>query len=105
MTLDIAELFAEREGERYAMHSRYLNEQMVRVLKTIGYDIGFCQRHAGNIFTTARGADISICSSGWGVFALGRNHPAVRDALHERARRRSAQPRAAGCFDAGRRSG
>ena len=26
-----------------AMHTRHLNEQMVRVLKTIGYDIGFCR--------------------------------------------------------------
>jgi ornithine--oxo-acid transaminase len=38
MSLDVERLFAEREAERYALHARYLNEQMVRVLKTIGFD-------------------------------------------------------------------
>jgi len=36
-------LFTEREADRYAMHSRHLNEQMVRVLRTIGYDVNFCR--------------------------------------------------------------
>ena len=40
---DMAALFAAREGERWSMHSRHLNEQMVRVLRTIGYDVGFCR--------------------------------------------------------------
>jgi hypothetical protein len=39
---DIASMFSEREGERYALHSRYMNEMMVRLLRTIGYDVGFC---------------------------------------------------------------
>src|SRR5262245_23095370 len=39
MSRDMASLFAERESERYALHTRYLNEQLVRVLKTIGYDV------------------------------------------------------------------
>jgi len=40
MSLSITDLFAEREAERYSLHTRYLNEQMVRVLKTIGFDKG-----------------------------------------------------------------
>ena len=47
----------------------------------------------------------SICSAGWGVFALGRNHPAVRDALKAVARRRPAQPGADRRLDARRHSG
>ena len=38
MSLEIEKLFSEREAERYDLHTRYLNEQMVRVLKTIGFD-------------------------------------------------------------------
>ena len=38
---DMAALFAERERDRYVMHADHLNEHMVRVLKTIGYDVGF----------------------------------------------------------------
>jgi ornithine--oxo-acid transaminase len=80
MALDIASLFADREAERFAMHTRHLNEQMVRVLKTIGYDVGFC-RGRGQYLYDRDGAEYLDLLSGFGVFALGRNHPAVRDAL------------------------
>jgi ornithine--oxo-acid transaminase len=80
MSLDVAALFAEREPERYALHSRYLNDQLVRVLKTVGFDVGFC-RGEGQYLFDRQGARYLDLMSGWGVFALGRNHPAVRDAL------------------------
>jgi ornithine--oxo-acid transaminase len=80
MALDIASLFADREAERFAMHTRHLNEQMVRVLKTIGYDVGFC-RGRGQYLYDRDGAEYLDLLSGFGVFALGRNHPGVRDAL------------------------
>ena len=38
MSLEIKQLIAEREIERYQLHSSHLNEQMVHVLKTIGFD-------------------------------------------------------------------
>jgi ornithine--oxo-acid transaminase len=80
MSLDIADLFAEREAERYALHTRHLNEQMVRVLRTIGFDKGF-RRGSGPYLFDRDGERYLDLLSGWGVFALGRNHPAVRDAL------------------------
>jgi ornithine--oxo-acid transaminase len=80
MSLDIASLFADREAERFAMHTRHLNEQMVRVLKTIGYDVGFCKGRGQYLYDRS-GAEYLDLLSGFGVFALGRNHPAVRDAL------------------------
>jgi ornithine--oxo-acid transaminase len=80
MGLDIASLFADREAERFAMHTRHLNEQMVRVLKTIGYDVGFCRGRAQYLYDRD-GAEYLDLLSGFGVFALGRNHAAVRDAL------------------------
>ena len=39
--LDVSGLFVERQSQRSSMHARHLNEQLVRVLKTIGYDVGF----------------------------------------------------------------
>ena len=80
MAYDIRNLFAQRERERFAMHSRYLNEQMVRVLKTIGYDVGFC-RGDGQYLYDRDGNRYLDMLSGFGVFAIGRNHPALRDAL------------------------
>jgi ornithine--oxo-acid transaminase len=80
MTYDIADLFARRERERFAMHSRNLNEQMVRVLKAIGYDVGFC-RGEGQYLYDREGTRYLDLLSGFGVFAIGRNHPALREAL------------------------
>jgi ornithine--oxo-acid transaminase len=80
MAYDFADLFAQRERERYAIHSRHLNEQMVRVLKAIGYDIGFC-RGKGQYLYDREGAPYLDLLSGYGVFAIGRNHPALGEAL------------------------
>lgn len=77
---DLAARAAAREGERYALHSKHLNEMWVRVLKTIGYDVGFT-RGAGPYLWDRKGDRYLDLLSGWGVFALGRNHPKVRDAL------------------------
>ena len=76
----MAELFGESEADRYEMHGRYLNEQMVRVLRAIGYDVGFC-RGAGQYLYDRNGTKYLDLLSGYGVFALGRNHPALREAL------------------------
>ncbi len=78
--LDIASLFAEREAERYDLHTQHLNEQMVRVLRTIGFDVGFKSGRGQYLFDRADARYLDLLS-GFGVFALGRNHPRVRDAL------------------------
>ena len=80
MGCNMSDLFAERERDRYAMHSRHLNEQMVRVLKAIGYDVGF-QRGKGQYLYDREGTRYLDLLSGFGVFAIGRNHPALREAL------------------------
>jgi ornithine--oxo-acid transaminase len=80
MSLDIAALFAEHEDDRYALHTRHLNEQMVRVLKVIGYDVGFARARGPHLWDR-QGRQYLDLLSGWGVFALGRNHQGVRDAL------------------------
>ena len=82
MSRDMASLFAEREPERYALHTRYLNEQLVRVLKTIGYDVGFV-RGQGQYLFDHQGMRYLDLLSGWGVFAIGRNHPRLREALKD----------------------
>ena len=39
-----------QEGDRNALHSRYLNDQMVRMLRTIGYDVGFCRAEGAYLY-------------------------------------------------------
>jgi ornithine--oxo-acid transaminase len=80
VTIDIAELFESHESERFSLHSRHLNEQMVRVLRTIGYDVGFC-KGTGQYLYDRKGDRYLDLLSGFGVFAVGRNHPAIRAAL------------------------
>src|SRR3982751_1736719 len=78
--LDVSEVFMDREKQRSSLHSRYLNEQLVRVLKTIGYDVGF-RRGQGQYLFDREGARYLDLLSGFGVFAVGRNHPVMRNAL------------------------
>src|ERR687884_1470845 len=77
---DMSQLFADRQAQRSTLHSRHLNEQLVRVLKTIGYDVGF-QKGQGQYLFDRSGARYLDLLSGFGVFAIGRNHPVLRDAL------------------------
>lgn len=82
MSVDIQALFGEHERDRYALHTHYMNEQMVRVLKTIGYNVGFV-RGKGQYLFDREGNKYLDLLSGWGVFALGRNHPKVHDVLRQ----------------------
>ena len=82
MSFDIDSLFAESDADRYSLHARYLNEQMVRVLKTIGFDRAY-QRGKGQYLYDREGLQYLDLLSGWGVFALGRNHPVVNDTLRK----------------------
>jgi ornithine--oxo-acid transaminase len=77
---DIPALFAAREADRYDLHSRHLNDMMVKVLKTIGFDVRFVGGK-GAYLTDAAGARYLDLLSGWGVFAAGRNHPRIAEAL------------------------
>ncbi|HWV43077.1 aspartate aminotransferase family protein [Pseudorhodoplanes sp.] len=77
---DIAAIFEAQEANRFDLHGRHLNEQMVRVLRTIGYDVGF-RRGIGQYLYDRTGARYLDLLSGFGVFAIGRNHPALRTAL------------------------
>src|SRR5207248_9053867 len=78
--LDVSEMFVGRQAQRSSMHARHLNEQLVRVLKTIGYDVGF-QKGKGQYLFDREGARYLDLLSGFGVFAIGRNHPSLRHAL------------------------
>lgn len=79
---DIGRLLAERGGERYELHARYLNHQLPRMLHTIGFDKVY-ERAEGAYFWDADGQDYLDMLAGFGVMGLGRHHPVVRKALHD----------------------
>ncbi len=83
----IGELLARRTGEEMALNDRYLNPQMGRILRTLGFDktwVGGDRAH----LIDSEGQRYLDLISGYGVFALGRNHPDVVAAVAGCARRR-----------------
>ncbi|GGZ20644.1 aspartate aminotransferase family protein [Streptomyces nitrosporeus] len=79
---DLAKLLAERGDERYELHSRHLNHQLPRMLRTIGFDKVY-ERAQGAYFWDTEGNDYLDMLAGFGVMGLGRHHPVVRQALHD----------------------
>lgn len=82
MTFDLAQILADRQGEKYALNETYLNAQLVRVLKTLGYDVNFARGEGPHLYDV-QGRRYLDLLSGFGVFALGRNHPAIAAALRQ----------------------
>ncbi|MFI1520418.1 aspartate aminotransferase family protein [Kitasatospora cineracea] len=79
---DLAALLDARGGERYELHARYLNPQLPRMLHTIGFD-RYYERAKGPYFYDAEGNEYLDMLAGFGIFALGRHHPAVRAAIEQ----------------------
>ncbi|MDJ1131100.1 aspartate aminotransferase family protein [Streptomyces iconiensis] len=79
---DLAKLLADRGGERYELHTRHLNHQLPRMLRTLGFDKVY-ERAEGAYFYDAEGNDYLDMLAGFGVMGLGRHHPVVRQALHD----------------------
>jgi ornithine--oxo-acid transaminase len=80
--MKILDLVAERLPEKYALHERYLNAQLVRVLKTIGFDVSYTEARGQYLYDAAGNRYLDLLS-GWGVFNVGRNHPTVVEALRD----------------------
>ena len=76
------QLLADRAPEKSALFEKHLNAQLVRVLKTIGFDVDYVRGEGAYLFDAAGNRYLDLLS-GWGVFAVGRNHPTVRAALRQ----------------------
>jgi ornithine--oxo-acid transaminase len=78
--VDIAALYSQHQGDGYELYARHSNNQLVRMLKAVDFDVGFC-RGKGQYLYDGNGTRYLDLLSGFGVFAIGRNHPMVRAAL------------------------
>ena len=78
----VGEILASRRGEELDLNDRYLNPQMGRILRTLGFE---------RVWTTGEGAHLLDESGeryldligGYGVFAIGRNHPEAIAAVEQ----------------------
>ncbi len=73
-------MLGARAGEKFTLHERFLNPKMVQVLKTIGFDRHYARAEGAYLFDTEGRRYLDLLS-GFGVFAIGRNHPVVKRAL------------------------
>ncbi len=82
MAFDLAALLADHQGQSFELHSRFMNRQLVKVLTTLGFDRTYV-RAEGCYLIDDRGDRYLDFLSGFGVYALGRSHPVIKDALHQ----------------------
>ncbi len=82
MPTPISELLKQQQGQHFDLHEQYLNNQMVRVLKTIGYDRTYTRAEGQYLYDQDNNQYLDLLS-GFGVYALGRNHPAIIAALQD----------------------
>ena len=81
-SFDLAGLLERRGGERYELHARHLNHQLPRMLHAIGFDKVYARAQGAYLYDD-EGRDYLDMLAGFGVFALGRHHPVVRQAIHD----------------------
>ncbi|MBX3639073.1 MAG: aspartate aminotransferase family protein [Nitrosomonas sp.] len=82
MSFSISTLLENHHTEKFELHEKHLNNQMVKVLKTIGYNRNY-KSAVGQYLYDYEGNEYLDLLSGFGVFAVGRNHPTVIRALQE----------------------
>lgn len=82
MTFQIASVIADRGSEKFELHEKYVNPKLVRLLRTIGFDRHYARACGPYLFDEAGEKYLDLLA-GFGVYALGRNHPGVKNALVE----------------------
>jgi ornithine--oxo-acid transaminase len=82
MAFALSEILAQRHGENFRLHSRYLSPQLPRVLETLGMDRLYVRGEGCYLYDADDQRYLDLLS-GFGVYALGRSHPTVMGALHE----------------------
>jgi len=78
--MKIEDLIQNRNKENFALHDKHLNSQMVKILKTIDFDRHYVRAKGAYLFDEQNNRYLDLLS-GFGVFALGRNHAEIIEAL------------------------
>jgi len=79
---ELADVLDQRAGQAMALNQRYLNPQLGRVLRTLDFHRDWVEGRDCYLIDS-HGDEYLDLLSGYGVFALGRNHPYVRSQLEQ----------------------
>ena len=78
----VKEIIEARTGEEMTLNDRFLNPQMGRILRTLGFDRTWTGGEGAHLIDS-RGERYLDMFGGYGVFAIGRNHPEAIAAIEE----------------------
>ncbi len=78
----VREILAGRAGEEMSLNDRHLNPQLGRIVRTLGFDRRWVRGEGAHLIDSG-GARYLDLFSGYGVFAIGRNHPEAIAAVEE----------------------
>ena len=81
-TPSIAEILSARAGEEMSLNERFLNPQMGRILRTLGFDKAWKGGEGAHLIDSDGERYLDLFG-GYGVFAIGRNHPRAIAAVEE----------------------
>jgi ornithine--oxo-acid transaminase len=79
---DFAGWLRKQHPRAFELHDKHINPVFVKMLRTIGFDKKYV-RGEGAYLWDAEGNKYLDLLTGWGVFALGRNHPKVKSIIRQ----------------------
>jgi ornithine--oxo-acid transaminase len=82
MDTDFLQWIDRQQGRQYELHARHVNPVFVKMLRTIGFDKAYIRGEGSYLYDEDGNRYLDLLT-GWGVFALGRNHPRVRSILEQ----------------------
>jgi ornithine--oxo-acid transaminase len=78
----VQQILESRTGEEMALNDRHLNPQMGRIVRTLGFDKVWSGGEGAHLID-ADGERYLDLFGGYGVFAIGRNHPEAIAAIEQ----------------------
>src|SRR5213083_1075680 len=80
MSLDLKEIIAARLGENYQLHERHVNSTLVAAQRVIGFDKVYARAEGAYLYDMDDTPYLDFLS-GYSVFNIGRNHPAIKKVI------------------------
>jgi ornithine--oxo-acid transaminase len=72
----------QQDGRQYDLHDQHINSAFVKMLRTIGFNKAYVRGQGCHLWDHDGNKYLDFLT-GWGVFALGRNHPKIRAVLRQ----------------------
>ena len=82
MPLDLEKLIQEHQGQNHHLFESYVNPQLTRVLRTIGFNKIYVRAQGAYLYDQ-EGQKYLDGLGGYGAFNIGRNHPQLKKILQQ----------------------